>query len=255
MEPGANTAAVALNLQVSSAKFSTRKFTFTTGADKALQSYDGIASGCNMQVEILENSGGYGIADGNAYFAIALDKSLCGPLTVRLDYNCGERGICLLKHAAFDYTLPEQAIKSRNARAGTKQSTRQTTTKKKKETTTKFTYTGTVPHTAKSARKSSAQTVSKFAYTGGTSTGDTEEELPVQTGGTAVLTDGTYTAAVTPTHRSTVANILIYLAIALATAAVIALVAGIIKSRKAKGEEAREKQRQEEEQEIEEYDE
>ena len=232
VEPGANTAAVALNLQVSSAKFSTRKFTFTTGADKALQSYDGIA-----------------------YFAIALDKSLCGPLTVRLDYNCGERGICLLKHAAFDYTLPEKTTKSRNARAGTKQSTRQTTTKKKKETTTKFTYTGTVPHTAKSARKSSAQTVTKFAYTGGTSTGDTEEELPVQTGGTAVLTDGTYTAAVTPTHRSTVANILIYLAIALATAAVIALVAGIIKSRKAKQEEAREKQRQEEEQEIEDYDE
>lgn len=132
VEPGANTAAVALNLQVSSAKFSTKKFTFTTGADKALQSYDGIASGCNMQVEILENSGGYGIADGNAYFAIALDKSLCGPLTVRLDYNCGERGICLLKHAAFDYTLPEKATKSRNARAGTKQSTRQTTTKKKK---------------------------------------------------------------------------------------------------------------------------
>ena len=96
VEPGANTAAVALNLQVSSAKFSTRKFTFTTGADKALQSYDGIASSCNMQVEILENSGGYGIADGNAYFAIALDKSLCGSLTVRLDYNCGERGICLL---------------------------------------------------------------------------------------------------------------------------------------------------------------
>ncbi|HCG33669.1 MAG TPA: hypothetical protein DER21_03930 [Ruminococcaceae bacterium] len=255
VEPGANTAAVALNLQVSSAKFSTRKFTFTTGANKALQSYDGIASSCNMQVEILENSGGYGIADGNAYFAIALDKSLCGPLTVRLDYNCGERGICLLKHAAFDYTLPEKTTASRNARARTKQSTRQTTTKKKKETTTKFTYTGTVPHTAKSARKSSAQTVSKFAYTGGTSTGDTEEELPVQTGGTAVLTDGTYTAAVAPTHRSTVANILIYLAIALATAAVIALVAGIIKSRKAKREEAREKQRQEEEQEIEDYDE
>lgn len=255
VEPGANTAAVALNLQVSSAKFSTRKFTFTTGANKALQSYDGIASSCNMQVEILENSGGYGIADGNAYFAIALDKSLCGPLTVRLDYNCGERGICLLKHAAFDYTLPEKTTASRNARAGTKQSTRQTTTKKKKETTTKFNYTGTVPHTAKSARKSSAQTGSKFAYTGGTSTGDTEEELPVQTGGTAVLTDGTYTAAVTPTHRPTVANILIYLAIALATAAVIALVAGIIKSRKAKGDEAREKQRQEEEQEIEDYDE
>ena len=194
VEPGANTAAVALNLQVSSAKFSTRKFTFTTGADKALQSYDGIASSCNMQVEILENSGGYGIADGNAYFAIALDKSLCGPLTVRLDYNCGERGICLLEHAAFDYTLPEKTAKSRNVRAGTKQSTRQTTTKKKKETTTKFTYTGTVPHTAKSARKSSAQTVTKFAYTGGTSTGDTEEDLPVKTGGTAVLTDGTYTA-------------------------------------------------------------
>lgn len=156
VEPGANTAAVALNLQVSSAKFSTRKFTFTTGANKALQSYDGIASACNMQVEILENSGGYGIADGNAYFAIALDKSLCGSLTVRLDYNCGERGICLLKHAAFDYTLPEKTTKSRNARSGTKQSTRQTTTKKKKETTTKFTYTGTVPHTVKSARKSSA---------------------------------------------------------------------------------------------------
>ena len=62
-------------------------------------------------------------------------------------------------------------------------------------------------------------------------------------------------AAVTPTHRSTVANILIYLAIALATAAVIALVAGIIKSRKAKGEEAREKHRRQEEQKIEEYDE
>lgn len=120
VEPGANTAAVALNLQVSSAKFSTRKFTFTTGADKALQSYDGIASGCNMQVEILENSGGYGIADGNAYFAIALDKSLCGPLTVRLDYNCGGRGICLLKHAAFDYTLLEKTTASRNVRAGTK---------------------------------------------------------------------------------------------------------------------------------------
>jgi len=42
-------------------------------------------------------------------------------------------------------------------------------------------------------------------------------------------------------HRSTVANILIYLAIVLAKAAVIALVGGIIKSRKAKGEEAREK--------------
>ena len=62
-------------------------------------------------------------------------------------------------------------------------------------------------------------------------------------------------AAVTPTHRSTVANILIYLAIALATAAVITLVAGIIKSRKAKGEEAREKHRRQEEQKIEEYDE
>jgi len=84
---------------------------------------------------------------------------------------------------------------------------------------------------------------------------DTEEELPVQTGGTAVLTDDTYTAAVAPTHRSTVANILIYIAIALATAAVIALVGEIIKSRKAKREEAREKQRQEEEQEIEDYDE
>ena len=97
--------------------------------------------------------------------------------------------------------------------------------------------------------------MTKFAYTGGTSTGDAEEELPVQTSGTAVLTDGTYTAAVTPTHRSTVANILIYLAIALATVAMIALVAGIIKSRKAKGEEAQKKQRQEEEQKIEEYDE
>ena len=116
VEPGANTAAVALNLQVSSAKFSTRKFTFTTGADKALQSYDGIASGCNMQVEILENSGGYGIADGNAYFAIALDKSLCGPLTVRLDYNCGERGICLLEHAAFDYFAGKDDQKSQCAR-------------------------------------------------------------------------------------------------------------------------------------------
>ena len=61
-------------------------------------------------------------------------------------------------------------------------------------------------------------------------------------------------AAVTPTHRSTVANILIYLAIALATAAVIALVGGIIKSRKSKGEETKEKQRQEEEQKIEDYD-
>jgi len=47
-------------------------------------------------------------------------------------------------------------------------------------------------------------------------------------------------AAGAPTHCSTVANILIYLAIALATAAVIALVAGIIKSRKGKREEARE---------------
>ena len=56
-------------------------------------------------------------------------------------------------------------------------------------------------------------------------------------------------------HRSTVANILIYLAIVLAKAAVIALVGGVIKSRKAKQEEAREKQRQEEEQEIEDYDE
>ena len=62
-------------------------------------------------------------------------------------------------------------------------------------------------------------------------------------------------AAGAPTHRSIVANILIYLDIALATAAVIALVAGIIKSRKAKHEEAREKQRQEEEQKIEDYDE
>ena len=58
----------------------------------------------------------------------------------------------------------------------------------------------------------------------------------------------------TPTHRATVANILIYLAIALATAAVIALVGGIIKSRTAKGEEARKKQKQEEEQKIEDYD-
>ena len=61
-------------------------------------------------------------------------------------------------------------------------------------------------------------------------------------------------AAVTPTHRSTVANILIYLAIVLATATVIAWVAGVIKSRKAKQEEVREKQRQEEEHEIEDYD-
>ncbi len=255
VEPGAKTDAIALNLQVTSAKFSTRKFTFTTGADKALQSYGGFASGCNMQMEILENSGGYGIADGNAYFAIALDKSLCGPLTVRLDYNCGERGICLLEHAAFDYTLPEKTTISRHARAATKKPTRQTTTKKKKETTTKFAYTGTVPHTAKSARKSSAQTVTKFAYTGGISAGDTEEEPEAESSGTAVRTDGTYTAAVTPMHRSTTANILIYLAVALATAAVIALAAGIIKSRKAKGEEAREKQRRKEEQEIEEYDE
>ena len=176
-------------------------------------------------------------------------------MTVRLDYNCGERGICLLEHATFDYTLPEKTTASRNARTATKKPTRQTTTKKKKETTTKFAYTGTVPHTAKSARKSSVQTVTKFAYTGGISAGDTEEELQVQSGNTAVLSDGTYTAAVTPMHRSTVANILIYLAIALATAAVIALAAGFIKSRKAKGEEDREKQRQEEEQEIEEYDE
>lgn len=58
-----------------------------------------------------------------------------------------------------------------------------------------------------------------------------------------------------PTHRSTGANILIYLAVALATAAVIALVGGIIKSRTAKGEETKEKQRQEEEQKIEDYDE
>ena len=58
-----------------------------------------------------------------------------------------------------------------------------------------------------------------------------------------------------PTHRSTGANILIYLAVALATAAVIALVAGIIKSRTAKGEETKEKQRQEKEQKIEDYDE
>lgn len=78
VEPGANTAAVALNLQVSSAKFSTKKFTFTTGADKALQSYDGIASGCNMQVEILENSGGYGIADGNAYLPLRWIKACAG---------------------------------------------------------------------------------------------------------------------------------------------------------------------------------
>ncbi len=255
VEPGAKTDAIALNLQVTSAKFSTKKFTFTTGADKALQSYNGFASGCNMQVEILENSGGYGIADGNAYFAIALDKSLCGPLTVRLDYNCGERGICLLERADFDYTLPEKTTISRNARTATKKPTRQTKTKKTKETTTKFAYTGTAPHTAKSVRKSSAQTVTKFAYTGGTSADDTEEEQQVQTGGTDVRTDGTYTAAMTPTHRSTTANILIYLAIALATAAVIALAAGIIKSRKAKGEEAREKQRRKEEQEIEEYDE
>ena len=252
VEPGAETAAIALNLQVSSTKFSTKKFTFVNGTTGAAQTYNGFGSGCNVQMEILENSGGYWTADGNAYFAVALDKSLCGPLTVRLDYNCGERGVCLLERAAFDYTLPEKTTASRNARATTK---KQTTTKKAKETTTKFTYTGTVPKTTKSARKSSAQTVTKFAYTGGTSTGDTEEGLQVQSGGTAVRTDGTYTAAVTPTGRSTIANILIYLAVALATAAVIAWVAGIIKSRKAKQEEAQEKQRQEEEQEIEEYDE
>ena len=70
-----------------------------------------------------------------------------------------------------------------------------------------------------------------------------------------LLLTAAFVAAVTPMHRSAVANILIYLAIALATAAVIALVGWIIKSRKAKGEEAREKQRQEEEQEIEDYDE
>ena len=255
VEPGAETAAIALNLQVSSTKFSTKKFTFVNGTTGAAQTYNGFGSGCNVQMEILENSGGYWTADGNAYFAIALDKSLCGPLTVRLDYSCGNRGVCLLERATFDYTLPEKTTTSRSARTATSKRAKQTTTKKAKETTIKFTYTGTVPKTTKSARKSSAQTVTKFAYTGGTSTGDTEEELQVQSGGTAVLTDGTYTAAVTPTHRSTVANILIYLAIALATAAVLALVAGIIKSRKAKQEEAREKQRQEEEQEIEEYDE
>ncbi len=69
-----------------------------------------------------------------------------------------------------------------------------------------------------------------------------------------LVSDTAFVAAVTPMHRSAVANILIYLAIALATAAVIALVGGSIKSRKAKGEEAREKQRQEEEQKIEDYD-
>ena len=42
-------------------------------------------------------------------------------------------------------------------------------------------------------------------------------------------------AAVTPTHRSTVANILIYLAIALATAAVIALVGGSSNPAKPRG--------------------
>ena len=257
VEPGAETAAIALNLQVSSTKFSTKKFTFVNGTTGAAQTYNGFGSGCDVQMEILENSGGYWTADGNAYFAIALDKSLCGPLTVRLDYSCGERGVCLLERATFDYTLPEKTTTSRSARTTTKKQTRQTTTKKAKETTTKFTYTGTVPKTTKSTRKSSAQTVTKFAYTGGTSTGtgDTEEELQVQSGGTAVLTDGTYTAGVTPTHRSAIANILIYLAVALATAAIIAIAVGIVKSHRAKQAEAQEKQRQQEEQEIEEYDE
>lgn len=271
VEPGAESDAVAFRLQVSSTQFAPKKFTFVNGADSAAQTYTGFGSGCNMRVGISPNSGSFWTADGNGYFAVAIDKSLCGPLTVRLDYNCGERGVCLLDGAAFDYSLPEKSTASGKARTATARQTRQTTTqksqktttKKAKVTTTKFAYTGTVPRTTKSTGKSGGKTVTKFSYSAGTTAAGEEakqqlqvqQQAQAQGSSTATVTDGSYTAGVTPTHRSAMANVLIYLAVALATAAVIALVAGIIKSRKAKQEEAQEKQRQQEEQEIEEYDE
>lgn len=269
VEPGADSNAVAFHLQLFSTAFAPKKFTFVNGANSAAQTYTGFGSGCNIRVGISPNSGGFWTADGNGYFAVAIDKSLCGPLTVRLDYNCGKRGVCLLDGAAFDYTLPEKTTASGSARTATARQARQITTQKSQKattkkanvSTTKFAYTGTVPRTTKSARKNSGQTVTKFAYSGSTTAAGEEAkqqlqaQQQVQGNSTAAVTDGTYTAGVTPTHRSTMANIMIYLAVALATAAVIALVAGIIKSRKAKQEEAQEKQRQQEEQEIEEYDE
>ena len=243
---------ISLDLRLSSPKFNDKKFTFVNGASAAKQSYSGFASGCRMEMEIdrLSHS-----VDGNAYLGIAMDTSLCGPLTVRLDYSCGGRSVCIFENAGFDYTLPEKTDAVGSGRAGRTKTTKHTTTKKKKVTTTKFNYTGTVPHTTKGARKSSAQTVTKFAYSGNTGSGVEEQGMQVENGTTAVRTDGAYTAAVTPIHRSTIANVLIYLAVALATAAVIAIVAGIVKAHRAKQEAEREKQRRLEQQEIEEYDE
>ncbi len=266
--PGAGADSVALNLQVSSTKFTSKKFTFVNGADSAVQTYAGFGSGCSMRIGIMANGGSYWTADGKAYFAIALDKSLCAPLTARLDYSCGDRGVCILSSDEFDFTLPEKSTTSRDTKAATSKQSRQVTaakskdaTKKVQESSTKFAYTGTVLHTTKNARKSTAQVTTKFAYSGGTSAAASggkqtmQVEVQAQGSGTAAITDGTYTAAVTPTHRSTMANILIYLAVAFATAAIIAIAVGIVKSRKAKQEEALKKQRQLQEQETEAYDE
>ena len=246
---------ISLDLRLSSPKFNNKKFTFVNGAATAEQSCSGFGTGCRMDMEIdrLQWS-----VEGSAYLCVALDKSLCGPLTARLDYSCGGRSICVFENAVFDYTLPEKTDATRSGRAGHAKTTKHTTTKKKKATTTKFHYTGTVPSATKSATRRSAQTATKFTYSGSASGRATDEEqaLPVaESGSAAVVTDGAYTAAVAPTHRSTAANILIYLAVALATAAIIAIVAGIVKSRRAKQEAEREKQRRLEEQEIEEYDE
>ncbi len=135
--PGAGADSVALNLQVSSTKFTTKKFTFVNYADSAAQTYAGFGSGCSMCIGIMANGGSYWTADGKAYFAIALDKSLCGPLTVRLDYSCGDRGVCILNGTAFDFTLPEKSTTSRSTKAAASRQSRQVTTAKSKATTKK----------------------------------------------------------------------------------------------------------------------
>ena len=209
---GGSDSAIALHLQLSSPKFTTKSFTFSNGAAGAAESYIGFADACNIHMKISANSGGSHTADGTAYLAVALDEKLCGPLTARLDYSCGDRGVCLFTGAAFDYTVPEKATSARSSRTATTQKAKSTRSKAK-ETTTKFAYTGTVPHTTKSSKKAGTQTATKFAYSGGAAAAkENEEAQQVQSGDIAVQTDDTYAAGIIPTHRSATADILIYIA-------------------------------------------
>lgn len=254
VEPYTKNGNLALELQLASPKFSDKDFTFVRNADTAQQDYGGFASACDMGIGISNRIGNYWTADGNAYCAVALDKNLCGPLTVRLNYSCGNRGVLLFENLQLDYTLPEPSTAQRSTKSKTRQHSAKPT-RKAKETTTKFKYTGTVPQSTKGRVKPNASKATKYRYNAGGAGYAEEQKAQEQAAHRVVVTDGKYVAGVVPTHRSTMADRMIDLAVALATAAGIAIVVGILQCRKAKQKAEKEKQKRLEEQEIQEYDE